>query len=369
MPRSPTGTPSAGSTASCRTSPLVGLANYQAVFATPRFWTNDVFASIVFTLVFVGGCIVMGLLLAILIDQHIRAESLFRSIFLFPMALSFVVTGTVWAWILNPTNGINVLLDATGLSAIRSALLGVGVLQPLWGLLDSLRVDMLRPGMTADPRAVLAAVGLAAIWQMSGFVMALYLAGLRGVSDELREAGRMDGASEISIYRRIVIPLLRPDHGQRHRPAGLRLAQDVRPGLRAHAWWPRPVQRPAIDLHVRDHLQEQPVGARRGGGGADAAGLGRRGGAVHPVRAAAAQRMTATTLPTAPTARPPVRRRPRVTRRRVALYALLIGLAILYLIPVYVVLVGSMKTGTEIEHHEHLGTAGLGRLRPPGKPP
>jgi glucose/mannose transport system permease protein len=190
--------------------PLVGLANYQAVFATPRFWTNDVFASIMFTLVFVGGCIVMGLLLAILIDQHIRAESLFRSIFLFPMALSFVVTGTVWAWILNPTNGINVLLDATGLSAIRSALLGVGVLQPLWGLLDSLRIDMLRPGMTADPRAVLAAVGLAAIWQMSGFVMALYLAGLRGVSDELREAGRMDGASEISIYRRIVIPLLRP---------------------------------------------------------------------------------------------------------------------------------------------------------------
>ena len=96
-------------------APLVGLANYQAVFNTPRFWTNDVFASIVFTLVFVIGCIVMGLLLAILIDQHIRAESLFRSIFLFPMALSFVVTGTVWAWILNPTNGINVLLDATGI--------------------------------------------------------------------------------------------------------------------------------------------------------------------------------------------------------------------------------------------------------------
>ena len=189
---------------------VVGVANYQAIFNTPRFWTNDVFASIVFTLVFVIGCIVMGLLLAILIDQHIRAESVFRSIFLFPMALSFVVTGTVWAWILNPTNGINVMLDATGISTIRGALLGIGVLQPLWDLLDSLRIDMLRPGMTADPRAVLAAIGIAAIWQMSGFVMALYLAGLRGVSDELREAGRMDGASEVSIYRRIVIPLLRP---------------------------------------------------------------------------------------------------------------------------------------------------------------
>jgi glucose/mannose transport system permease protein len=191
-------------------SPYVGLANYEAVFQTPRFWTNDVFASVVFTIVFVGGCIVMGLLLAILIDQHIRAESVFRSIFLFPMALSFVVTGTVWAWILNPSEGINVLLEATGIASIRQALLDVALLQPVWGLLDSLRIDLLRPGMTADPRAVLAAIGIAAIWQMSGFVMALYLAGLRGVSDELREAGRMDGASELSIYRRIVIPLLRP---------------------------------------------------------------------------------------------------------------------------------------------------------------
>jgi glucose/mannose transport system permease protein len=159
---------------------------------------------------FVGGCIVMGLLLAILVDQHIRGESIFRSIFLFPMALSFVVTGTVWAWILNPTKGLNVLLDATGVSGIRDALLGIAILQPLWSALDSLRVDMLRPGMTADPRAVLGAIGIAAIWQMSGFVMALYLAGLRGVSEELKEAGRMDGASEVGIYRRIVIPLLRP---------------------------------------------------------------------------------------------------------------------------------------------------------------
>jgi glucose/mannose transport system permease protein len=191
-------------------SPYVGLDNYQAVFQTPRFWTNDVFTTVVFTVLFVGGCIVMGLLLAILVDQHIRGESIFRSIFLFPMALSFVVTGTVWAWILNPTKGVNVLLDATGVSGIRDALLGIAILQPLWSALDSLRVDMLRPGMTADPRAVLGAIGIAAIWQMSGFVMALYLAGLRGVSDELKEAGRMDGASEIGIYRRIVIPLLRP---------------------------------------------------------------------------------------------------------------------------------------------------------------
>jgi glucose/mannose transport system permease protein len=191
-------------------APFVGLQNYAAVFATPRFWTNDVFVNIVFTVVFVGGCICAGLLLAILVDQHIRGESIFRSIFLFPMALSFVVTGTVWAWILNPNQGINVILNAVGIDTLRNTLLDISFLQPLWNLLDGLRVNIVRPGLTADPRAVLGALGIAAVWQMSGFVMALYLAGLRGVSDELREAGRVDGASEMKIYRHIVIPQLRP---------------------------------------------------------------------------------------------------------------------------------------------------------------
>jgi len=191
-------------------APYLGFDNYEAVFATPRFWTNDVFANLVFTVVFVAGCILVGLLLAVLIDQHIRAESVFRSIFLFPMALSFVVTGTVWAWILNPAEGVNVLLDAVGIGAIREGLLGIAILKPLWDALDTLRIDLLRPGLTADTRAVVGAIAVAAIWQMSGFVMALYLAGLRGVSDELREAGRVDGASELAIYRRIVFPLLRP---------------------------------------------------------------------------------------------------------------------------------------------------------------
>ncbi len=187
-----------------------GLDNYEAIFATPRFWTNDIFNNIVFTVIFVGGCVLLGLLLAILIDQHIRGEAVFRSIFLLPMALSFVVTGTIWAWILNPTNGINVLLEGTVVADLRQALLDVPFLQPLWSVLDDLRINILRPGMTADPRAVIGAVGMAAIWQMSGFVMALYLAGLRGVSDELREAARVDGASEPRIYRHIIVPLLRP---------------------------------------------------------------------------------------------------------------------------------------------------------------
>jgi glucose/mannose transport system permease protein len=189
---------------------LTGLGNYEAIFATPRFWTNDVFNNIVFTVIFVGGAILTGLLLAILIDERIRGESVLRSIFLLPMALSFVVTGTIWAWILNPTSGVNVLIEGTVIDDIRMGLLEVPFLQPVWGILDDLRVNVLRPGLTADPRAVIGAIGIAAVWQMSGFVMALYLAGLRGINEELREAARVDGASEARVYRHIIIPLLRP---------------------------------------------------------------------------------------------------------------------------------------------------------------
>jgi glucose/mannose transport system permease protein len=189
---------------------IIGLGNYEAIFSTPRFWPNDVFNNVVFTIVFVSGCLVLGLCLAILIDQRIRGESIFRAIFLLPMAISFIVTGTIWAWILNPTNGLNVLIEGTVIDQARMALLEVGFLQPVWKVLDDLRINILRPGLTADPRAVIGAIAIAAIWQMSGFVMALYLAGLRGVSDELREAARMDGASESRIYRHIILPLMRP---------------------------------------------------------------------------------------------------------------------------------------------------------------
>jgi glucose/mannose transport system permease protein len=189
---------------------VTGFDNYGAIFSTPRFWTNDIFNNIVFTLVFVVGAVVTGLLLAILIDQRLRGEAILRSVFLLPMALSFVVTGTIWAWILNPTSGVNVLIEGTVIEGARTALLEAPFLQPLWGVLDSLRINILRPGLTADPRAVVGAIGVAAVWQMAGFVMALYLAGLRSINDELREAARVDGASEARMYRHIVLPLLRP---------------------------------------------------------------------------------------------------------------------------------------------------------------
>jgi glucose/mannose transport system permease protein len=189
---------------------VTGVDNYEAIFSTPRFWTNDIYNNAVFTLAFVLGAVVLGLLLAILIDQRLRGEAILRSIFLLPMALSFVVTGTIWAWILNPTSGLNVLIEGTLVADLRTALLEAPVLQPIWSVLDALRLNIVRPGLTADPRAVIGAIAVAAVWQMSGFVMALYLAGLRAINDELREAARVDGATEPQLYRRIVIPLLRP---------------------------------------------------------------------------------------------------------------------------------------------------------------
>lgn len=190
--------------------PLVGLDNYRSLFSTPRFWPNDVVNNAVFTVGFVALCLAVGLLLAVLLDQRIRGEAFFRNLFLLPMSLSFVVTGTIWSWILNPNTGINQLLDPLGLGAFRHTLLGLPFLSPLWQVLDALHVNIVRPGLTADPRAALGTIVIAAAWQMSGFVMAMFLAGLRGISDEIREAARMDGASEVQIYRHILIPLLRP---------------------------------------------------------------------------------------------------------------------------------------------------------------
>ncbi len=190
--------------------PVVGLANYQTLFATQRFWPNDVFNTAVFTVTFIVLSVAIGLLLAILLDQHIRGEVIFRNIFLLPMALSFVVTGTIWAWIFNPNTGINQLLDPLGITAARDWLLSVTPLKPLWDVLDFLRINVLRPGLTTDSRSALGAVVIAATWQMSGFVMAMFLAGLRGISEELREAARVDGASERQIYLHVLIPQLRP---------------------------------------------------------------------------------------------------------------------------------------------------------------
>jgi glucose/mannose transport system permease protein len=135
--------------------------------------------------------LIIGLFLAILLDQRLPGESFFRGLFLFPMAISFIVTGVVWRWLMNPAT------SADRLSGYNL-------------LFDSLGLDFLINQWHLTPTYGMAAIALTAIWQMSGYTMALYLGGLRAVPEELREASRVDGASEFQMYRRIILPLLWP---------------------------------------------------------------------------------------------------------------------------------------------------------------
>ncbi|NOX44594.1 MAG: sugar ABC transporter permease [Caldiserica bacterium] len=169
---------------------FVGLRNFLKLFAHPRFQI-DLRNLAVFTGLFLTGSLAIGFLLAVLLDRKVRGEGFFRTIYLYPMSLSFIVTGVVWRWLMNPgspqmgSTGINLLLEKIGLGFLKS-------------------------GWYTDPRVGIKAVAVAAIWQMSGYVMAMYLAGLRGIPEELREAARVDGASEWQVYRYVILPLLRP---------------------------------------------------------------------------------------------------------------------------------------------------------------
>jgi glucose/mannose transport system permease protein len=175
---------------------FAGFKNYQFLFNDFRFQA-DLRNTIVFTVLFIAAIIIIGQFLAVLLDQKIKGESLFRNIFFFPMALSFVVTGVVWQWLLNPSTGVNLFLTKIGLDSRwytdTNILAGFK-----WGKIEF-----------GIPVAIIAVV-IAAVWQMTGFSVAMYLAGLRGIPDEIREAARMDGATEFQIYRDIILPLLRP---------------------------------------------------------------------------------------------------------------------------------------------------------------
>ncbi len=190
---------------------LVGLRNYETLFANARFQI-DLRNTFVFTLCFIAVSLILGMLLANLLDRHIRAEGFFRSVYLFPMAISFIVTGVVWRWLLTPSAGVNTLFgldpkttrwytDPTVLHIPPGSAAGA------W--LHDIGLGFLASTVVGVPVAMLSIV-IAAVWQMSGFVMALYLAGLRGISEELREAARVDGASEWGVFRHVILPLLAP---------------------------------------------------------------------------------------------------------------------------------------------------------------
>jgi len=190
---------------------LNGLANYQAIFGNARFQI-DLRNTVVFTVFFVGASLVIGLLLANLIDRRIRGEAVFRALFLFPLAISFIVTGVVWKWLLTPSAGVNILFgldQAANRWFTDPTVLHVGADSAAGQFLSDIGLGFFASTQFGIPVALLSLV-IAAVWQMSGFVMALYLAGLRGISEELREAARVDGASEWQVFRRVVLPLLTP---------------------------------------------------------------------------------------------------------------------------------------------------------------
>ncbi|WP_229505996.1 carbohydrate ABC transporter permease [Massilia genomosp. 1] len=161
-----------------------GFGQYTALFGLDRWWTAAANLGI-FGGLFILLCLAIGLTIAILLDQRIRAEGALRAIYLYPMALSFIVTGAAWKWILNPGLGLEKMLHD-------------------WGFVNA-RVDWL-----VDSDMAIYTVVVAGVWQSSGFVMALFLAGLRGVDDAIIKAAMVDGASLPTIYLRIVIPALRP---------------------------------------------------------------------------------------------------------------------------------------------------------------
>lgn len=168
----------------------VGFSNYVELFSDRRFLI-DVRNTAIFTSLFLLACLVLGLLLALLLDQRIRGEGIFRGIILFPMAISFIVTGVAWRWLMNPAMGTRL----SGLNLLFSRL-GLDFLINRWH--------------TSPPPWGIAFIVIPAVWQMSGFTMALYLAGLRGIPQDLNEAAVVDGANPLQVFRYITFPLLQP---------------------------------------------------------------------------------------------------------------------------------------------------------------
>jgi len=161
-----------------------GWRNYSSMLAA-RNWHIAYTNLFIYGTCFVVFTMALGLLLAVLIDQRIRAENIYRAIFLYPLAVSFVVTGTVWGWLLNPSIGIQKLMHDIGWTSFRFE----------W-LIDQ---DM-----------AIYTVVIAGVWQASGFAMALLLAGLRSVDADLLKAAQIDGAGPARTYLRVVLPTIGP---------------------------------------------------------------------------------------------------------------------------------------------------------------
>ena len=178
------------SVSSSRTLPssdFVGMAQYTRLFASER-WLLSLENVVVFGVIFIAACLVLGFLLAVFIDQKVAGEGVLRTVFLYPYAMSFVATGLIWQWVLNPELGIQSTVRALGF--------------------ETFTFDWI-----ATQDKVMYAIALAAVWQAAGLVMALMLAGLRGIDDSLWKAARIDGIPTWRVYMSIVLPMLGPSIG------------------------------------------------------------------------------------------------------------------------------------------------------------
>jgi glucose/mannose transport system permease protein len=168
---------------------VVWFTNYLDLLASEDF-QHSLMNLVLYTVVFLAGTMVMGFLWAWMLEKPVRGEGIFRSVYLFPMAVSFVASGVVWRWLLNSNqddkaSGLNRLFQMVGLDALQNN---------WWN----------------NVTFGIVAIAIPAIWQLSGYVMALFLAGFRGIPEELREAARIDGASEWKLYRYVLFPQLSP---------------------------------------------------------------------------------------------------------------------------------------------------------------
>ena len=238
---------------------FIGLANYAELFTgfLSMGFRQDLVNAVYYSLMLLGGAVGLGMFIAILLDRKPRGEDFLRTVFLYPMSLSFIVSGTIWRWLLAPQGGVNVLPTYVGLDRLtfqwlssEGALLEfnwqnlfavllyvaafVMIVGGLWGLGKHPRKAVRRwivPGIVLGaatwafggllPQALfmeenhgfnLATLGIiiATIWQYSGYTMALYLAGFHGISQDLRDAAMLDGAGELGYYRHVAIPMLKP---------------------------------------------------------------------------------------------------------------------------------------------------------------
>ena len=167
----------------------VGLKNYTDLIVDERF-THSLLNLVKFTVVFILGALITGFIMALLLEKGIKGEGFFRSFYLYPMAISFIAMGTVFNWLLNSARG----KEAGGINLALQKI-GLGFLQNDWYVSE---------------KGAMYSMAIPAIWQMSGYVLALFLAGFRGIPDDMREAARVDGATEIQIYRHVLFPQLTP---------------------------------------------------------------------------------------------------------------------------------------------------------------